>query len=159
VPRHDQAGFRIILHGQEDELWPFVSACRQEWKTLSLLEIAAPAALSNYTTAAPGPQAPISVAAAIAYNNQLDAKGLTGRYDKIHDGAAMKYLLLHQPHPVQAAAIGFVSVLPMEFGLDSYVDRDAQFDLCFRQPLNRALCLIGWRDRKRRTLGVLAHCS
>jgi hypothetical protein len=66
----------------------------------------------------------------------------------------MKYLLLAQPNSLQAPAIAFSTVLPPEFGLGGYVDRAAQFDLVFRQPLNRALALIGWRDKKRRTLGV-----
>jgi hypothetical protein len=85
--------------------------------------------------------------------------GLTGRHKKIEDGAEFKYLLLAQPNLLRAPAIGFRDVLPPEFALDGYVDRGGQFDLCFRQPLNRALALIGWHDRKKRTLGVLAGCT
>ena len=68
----------------------------------------------------------------------------------------MKYLLLIAPNPVEAAAIGFNTELPPEFSLDAYVDRAAQFKVCFLQPLERALALIGWRALKPRKLGVLA---
>jgi hypothetical protein len=149
VPRWCRAkieeAFDIHACGPEEDLLQFIKECRAQWDKLSLLDIAMPATcsgLAKFTTvpvARGRPQPPMCVAGAIAYNNQLETKRLTGRYTKIEDGDAMKYLLLHEPNPLQAPAIGFVSVLPRELGLDGYVDRNAQFDLCFRQPLNKAL--------------------
>jgi hypothetical protein len=159
-----EEAFRIILHGQEEDIWQFIQACRAQWDKLTLPDIAAPATCTDLATYAMGdptasyhPQTPIHLQAAIHHNDLLDVKGLTIRYRKIRDGDSMKYLLLSEPNPLQAAAIGFTTVLPKEFGLEGYVDRAAQFELCFRQPLNHALGLIGWRDKKKRSLGVLAN--
>jgi hypothetical protein len=168
VPRWCRAkikeAFEIILHGQEEDMWRYIKACRGQWDALSLVEIAAPATcsdMSRYVTGDPAApfrrQTPVHLQGAIYYNGQLDKKGLTGRYKRIEDGDAIKYLLLLEPNPISAAAIGFGTVLPNEFGLDPYVDRNAQFNLCFRQPLVHALSMIGWRDMKRRKLGALAN--
>jgi hypothetical protein len=157
-----EEAFRIMLHGQEEDVWRFIQACRAQWDTLSLLDIAASATcsdLAKYATGDPAapyrPGTPIHLQSAIVYNAHLDSKGLTGRYNKIKDGDQIKYLLLFEPNPLRAPAIGFSTVLPQEFGLDGYVDSGAQFDVCFRQPLNRALAMVGWLDKKKRTLGVL----
>jgi hypothetical protein len=154
----------IIMHGQEQDMWRFIRACRHEWRTQCLLTIAAAATcsdLARYATGDPAApfrrQIPIHLQAATVYNDQLDQRDLTGKYHKIQDGDPMKYLLLFEPNPLRAAAIGFTSVLPRELGLDHYVDRDAQFDLCFLEPLHHALAMIGWRTKKKRTLGVLAQ--
>jgi hypothetical protein len=155
--------FSIILHGQEEDMWRFVKSCRAQWNTLSLREIAAPATYSPLAAdavdlAAPfRRRAPIHVEAARMYNDRLDEMGLAGKYKKIEDGDQFNYVLLSEPNPLTVAAIGFTNMLPPVFGLYGYVDRRGQFDLCFLEPLNRALALIGWRDKNKRALGVLAQ--
>jgi hypothetical protein len=168
IPRWCRAkveeAFRIMLHGQEEEMWRFVRSCRAEWDTLDLHDIAAPATcsdLARYATGEPAapcrPRTPVHLQGALVHNAQLDQTGLAVR--KIADGDMFEYVLLVEPNPLRATAIGFRRVLPPEFGVSRYVDRDGQFDLCFRRPLIRALALLGWRDKKKRTLGVLADCS
>jgi hypothetical protein len=158
--------FSIILHGQEEDMWRFIRACRGEWETLGLLDIAAPASCSDLAKYATGDPAapyrrrtPINLQAQNLYNEQIDKKGLTGKYKKIEPGDDLRYLLLVEPNTLQAPAICFSTVFPKEFGLDGYVDRDAQFDMCLRQPLQRALAMVGWRVTKKRTLGVLAQAG
>jgi hypothetical protein len=107
VPRWCRAkieeAFDIDARGPEEDLLQFIEECRAQWDKLSLFDIAAPATCSGLAkfTTVPAPRPPMCVAGAIAYNNQLETKGLTGRYKKIEDGDAMKYLLLREPNPLR----------------------------------------------------------
>ena len=49
-------------------------------------------------------------------------------------------------------AIAFHNILPKEFGLDKYVDRELQFDKTFLASIITILDLIGWTHKKINTL-------
>ena len=56
----------------------------------------------------------------------------------------MRFLYLKVPNPIKENVIGFISTLPKEFELHSYIDYDLQFDKSFIEPLKLILEKIGW---------------
>ena len=51
--------------------------------------------------------------------------------------------------------IAFVTVIPEEFGLDTYIDREMQFEKSFLEPLNKILELVGWSVTEKSSLESL----
>jgi hypothetical protein len=45
--------------------------------------------------------------------------------------------------------------LPEEFGLDSFIDRETQFDKAFIEPLTTILNSIGWKVKEQSSLESL----
>lgn len=87
---------------------------------------------------------PINSRAAIMYNTLLKQKVLTQKYHAIKSGDKMKYIYLKKGNPTGENVIGFLDVLPPEFELHRWIDRDLLFEKTFLDPLQLVLDAVHW---------------
>lgn len=80
---------------------------------------------------------------ALLYNELINRLNLKKKYGKIKKGDKIKYIYLKSPNPLKEDSIGFITRLPIEFGLHEYVDYKKQFEKIVIQPLNRLVLLYG----------------
>jgi DNA polymerase elongation subunit (family B) len=95
---------------------------------------------------------PIHVKGALLYNDLINRKGLTKKYQPITDGDKIKFAYLKLPNPINDSVISVPDTLPSELGLDRYIDYDTQFQKCFLEPIKSILDTIGWNVEKITTL-------
>ena len=90
---------------------------------------------------------PIHVRAAILHNGLIKSKRLEDRYQPIRSGDKIKYVYLMTPNPIGENVIGYIDVLPEEFGLHDYVDYRLQFEKSFLAPIENLFGSCGWNVR------------
>ena len=95
---------------------------------------------------------PINSRAALMYNYLLKQHGLENKYEMIKEGEKIKYIFLDQKNPTREDVIGFVEVLPPEFGLHRFVDNEKQFQKSFLDPAEIILKSIGWKSEEEASL-------
>ena len=95
---------------------------------------------------------PIHVRAALMYNQMLEEKKLTRRYQPIFEGDKIKFCYMKLPNPTRENVFAVPTVLPDEFALDNYIDYEKQFEKSFKEPLNNICESIGWRLEKQADL-------
>jgi DNA polymerase elongation subunit (family B) len=88
---------------------------------------------------------PMNSRAAIMYNHLLKQQGLTQKYHLIKGGDKIKYTFLRKNNPTRENVIGFLDVLPPEFNLHQWVDRDHLFEKTFLEPLQLVLNAVHWK--------------
>ena len=49
---------------------------------------------------------------------------------------------------VSEKVIGFMDILPEEFGLDKYIDYNTQFDKAYLEPIKTVLDAVGWNHER-----------
>jgi len=64
----------------------------------------------------------------------------------------LKFAWLKMPNPIKDTVISFPNRLPKEFGLNSFIDYDMQFNKSFIDPIKVVLDCIGWSIEKRNSL-------
>lgn len=148
---------KIIMNEDEVALQKFIKTFKDEFMSRPFEDIAFPRSvnnLSDYYDPVLGCRkaTPIHVRGAINYNNMLDKLGLTHKYAKIIDKSKIRFAYLREPNPVQSHVIAVLDTMPPEFGLDSYVDRDTQWDKTFLSPIKSITDVIGWHLEKKTTL-------
>jgi hypothetical protein len=79
------------------------------------------------------------------YNHLLKQKELSQKYHFIKSGDRIKYTYLKKGNPTHENVIGFLDVMPQEFDLHRWVDRDLLFEKTFSDPLQLVLDAVGWR--------------
>lgn len=147
----------IFEHGQE-ALQRFIKEKREWFKGLPVEEIAFPRGVNGiekYSANNPNGYikgTPAHVKAAILYNRMLSDLNLGVTYDKIFSGDKMKFVYLKEPNTVGEDKIGFMTVLPPEFKLHKFVDKDTQFQKAFLGPMENVLSIIGWESEERNTM-------
>ena len=70
---------------------------------------------------------------------------LTQQYRLIRGGDKIKYIYLRKGNPTRENVIGFIDVLPPEFELHRWVDRDLLFNKTFSDPLQLVLNAVHWK--------------
>ena len=76
-------------------------------------------------------------------------------YPTINEGDKIKFIYLKIPNPLRENIISFVSTIPVELGVDKYIDYNLQFEKTYLDPLKAILNSIGWQTEKRYTLDSL----
>jgi len=150
---------KILMNGNEADLHAFVAKFKKEFMTLPPEDIAFPSGMNGlekffqgnkdegiYTTRK---GAPIHVRGATIYNRWLMEMGLQHSYSLIFDKEKVKFWHLSSPNPTGETVIAALNVLPHQFGLEEYIDRDHQFEKSFLHPLNHILTVAGWTAEKR----------
>jgi len=84
------------------------------------------------------------VKGALVYNHWIKKKGLSKKYPLIRNGEKIKYVELKEPNPVREKVISFPATFPEEFGLESFIDHEKQFEKSFIEPLTTILDAVGW---------------
>ena len=151
---------RIILTSDEGALRSFVDGFHEEFLRLSVQQISFPRGCNNldeYADAAAiyKKSTPIAVKGGLLYNHLIKTKKLTKSYPLIRDGDKIKFCYLKEPNPIHEHVISFVTVLPEEFGIGGYIDREMQFDKAFLEPLKKLLNIVGWSVEEKASLDTL----
>lgn len=131
----------IVLLGTEDELKQHVDKTRNEYEKLDYQEISFPKGVSDITKYMNNSNlytkgTPMHVRASILYNYYLKQKSLDHQYTSIKDGDKIKYVHLVVPNPIKENVLGFVDVIPEEFDVLKYIDRETMFEKSFIKPLD-----------------------
>ena len=159
----------LLMKGDETTVQQFIAQIRQEFNMLPFEKVAFPRSVNFVTwkTKADGGRypstwadkdtiykkaTPIQVKGALLYNHYLDKYNLTKKYESINDGEKIKFAYLKKPNPFHDTVISCPDVLPKEFNLDKYIDRDMQFVKGYLDPIEAILNVIGWRSEKIATL-------
>lgn len=159
----------LLMKGDESVVQKFIADIRTEFNTLPFEKVAFPRSVNFVTwkTKADGGRypstwadkatiykksTPIQVKGALLYNHYLDKYNLTKKYETINDGEKIKFAYLKKPNPFHDTVISCPDVLPKEFNLDKYIDRDLQFVKGYLDPIEAILNVIGWRSEKIATL-------
>lgn len=149
--------FRVILDGSEPKTQKFISDFKVQFFKLPAEEVAKISGtddiekyIDKQTLYKKG--CPIHVRGCILYNDFLERKGLSSRYEKIRSGDKIKFVYLKTPNPVRENIISFMGSLPKEFGLETYINYETQFEKVFLDPVQKILTAIGWTSSKLDTL-------
>ena len=139
----------IMLSGNEKELWEFVEKFREEFEELGFEEIANATTVNNLSkyTMEGGKWAkktPFHVRGAIVFNHLRKVLGLENVVDEIRDGDKAYFSMLKMPNPADSDVITG-PYLPKEFGLEEYLDHEAQFQKNFIKPIETMAHSIGWK--------------
>jgi len=95
---------------------------------------------------------PIQVRAALLYNHYLKKLELTKKYESIKNGDKIKFAYLLLPNKIREDVIAAPTTLPKEFGLDSIIDYNKQFEKGYLSPIEKILEVIGWEVEKTATI-------
>ena len=141
--------FNILMTGTEQQTQEFIENFKAEFKALPVEDKAFPRGVSSVSEYKASQTiyrkgTPINSRAALLYNHLLDQHGLTDKYESIVDNEKIKYVMLKMPNPLRENVIGFMTVLPPEFGLHRFVDDDLQFQKAFVEPAKLILDAMGW---------------
>ena len=63
-------------------------------------------------------------------------------------GEKLKFTYLKMPNPFKDTVISYPGRLPVEFGLQDYIDYDTQFDKAFLEPIKVILDCMKWSAEK-----------
>ena len=147
----------IIMNEDEAALQKFIANFREQFMTLPFEQVAFPRGVKglnkykekhsfNYIKGTP-----IQVKGAILFNKLLQEKSMKN-IPPIQDGDKIKFAYLKKPNPIGDTVIATPDELPIEFGLDKYIDRELQFSKAFLEPLRSIAEVIDWQVEHRSTL-------
>ena len=141
--------FKVVMQGNEQELWEFVETARKDFRNLPVEDVAFPRGCKNLIQYADSTNiyskgTPIHVRGSLLYNHLLKKKELNMRYEMIKNGEKIMFTYLTLPNPINENVISFTGTLPREFDLHRFVDHDLQFDKAFVEPLKAVVNLINW---------------
>jgi len=149
-------GLEIIMNKEEADLHKFVLDFKNEYYTLPFEQIASPSGIKGIEKYRSSSSifidgTPMHVKAALMFNNLIKKNGLKN-IQPIKNGDKIKVVYLKTPNPIHNNAIAAPDVLPAEFGLEKYIDREKQFAKTFLDPLTNITNTIGWETEKKVTL-------
>lgn len=147
---------KIILNKKESDLLAAYNSHRDEFMSAAPHAIAFPRGVNEMdkwvgSDGMPIKRTPINVKAALCYNRMIDAKGLK-ELEHIREGTKLRFVYLKPGNPTNSNAIGFPDVLPPEFEVDEFIDREVQFEKAFATPLQSFTSLVGWHVEEQRVL-------
>lgn len=147
----------IIMRGKESDYHKLIKEFREEFFELPFEEIASPRSMNHMNkykdkTSVYIKGTPIQIKGALVYNFFMKELGLTNKYELIHNGSKIKYCYLTTPNPVKCSVIAVPNRLPLELGLDKYLDRDLQFFKTFLSPIQSIASLMNWSDKPQNSL-------
>lgn len=140
----------IILDGDKSKLIDYIEEQRKVFMTLPLDEIAMVRSMKdiegyrgdNYlekieikkvktNKSAVKVAVPIHNRASNVYNEALKKFNLTKKYPEIKSGDKIKMLLLKPGNKLNSDIVAYTSVLPTEFEIEEYIDKDLMFEKIF----------------------------
>jgi DNA polymerase elongation subunit (family B) len=151
---------KLILTQTEAMLQSYIATMEEEFHKLKAKEIAFPRGVNgvnkytdNNNIYSSG--TPMHVRGSLLYNHYLKVHSIEKKYEKIQEGEKIKFIYLKTPNPIRENCISFISDIPVEFGLTSFVDYNTMFEKTIIEPLNTILKEIGWSPRPRASLESL----
>lgn len=153
---HLKEAVKIIVRGTEEEVQLYAKNFKMKFMKLPVEDIACPRGVSNIdkfeTDTGFEKGTPIHSKGSIVYNRLLVKHDLVDRYQTIKEGEKIKFIYLKEPNPAHDKVISFPEVLPKEFELERFIDRELQFEKVFAAPLQSILNTIGWSLKRRSNL-------
>ena len=148
---------KIMMQGTENDIHEFIADFKVNFKQLPVEDISFPRGLNGLKDYADSvimykKGTPIHVKGAILYNHHLVKMGLDKKYPKIQEGEKVKFTYIKQPNPFKDMVISYPGRLPVEFGLQQYIDYDLQFEKAFIEPIKVVLDCMGWTTEKQNSL-------
>jgi len=148
---------KIMMQGTENDIHEFIANFKVNFKQLPVEDISFPRGLNGLKDYADSvimykKGTPIHVKGAILYNHYLVKMGLDKKYPKIQEGEKVKFTYIKQPNPFKDMVISYPGRLPVEFGLQEYIDYDLQFEKAFIEPIKVVLDCMGWTTEKQNSL-------
>ena len=140
---------KVIMNGDEKKINSFIQKFRKEFMKLSAEEIAFPRSVNGLekwrdSSSIFQKGTPMHCKGALMYNYLLRKQKLISKFPLIQEGEKIKFLNLRKPNPLQSNVISFISKLPRELEVDTYIDYDLQFEKAFVEPLMFIVRQIGW---------------
>jgi len=147
----------IMVNGTEDDIHKFIADFRDAFNKLPVEDISFPRGLNglkNYSDSVTlyKKGTPIHVKGAIHYNHNLEKLNLTKKYPLIQEGEKVKFTYLKMPNPFKDTVVSYPNRLPVEFGLQEYIDYDLQFNKAFLEPIKVILDCMNWTTEKTSSL-------
>ena len=149
----------MLDDGKNEELLKELETFKKIYYTLPIEDVAKPMGVSDVNKYADpvhvfarGVTVPYNAKAALIHNHLIREKGLQKSVERIRNGNKIKLMALKKVNPVRNTYIAFANTLPEGFGLHSYVDYDAQYDITFMGPIRSFTDIIGWKTERVSTL-------
>lgn len=146
----------MIFTSDEKSVIAYIDDIKKRFMQLHISDIGSPTGVKNMAKFDLGDSfesgTPFHVKASLHYNRLIKRLGIDAKYRPIMDGEKVKIISLMMPNPIMAPEIAFPSSLPEEFELDKYIDKEAQFQKYFVEPMKRVLDIVGWKHDNRVTL-------
>ena len=149
---------KIIMAGTQEEMQEYCKKARAEFDQLPFGDIAFPRGCNGIIEYGHNEtiwklKTPIHTRAALIYNHLIVDKKLTNKYTPINEGDKIKFCYLTSPNPIGHNVIGSTnSVLPVEFNIETYLDRETQWQKSFVDPMHKVLESFNWSVEKRASL-------
>jgi DNA polymerase elongation subunit (family B) len=149
--------FKIILGKSEDELINYIKQFLKEFSSMNFEDVAFPSSVNGLTKYANESSiyikgTPIRVRASLVYNDEIEKKKLTNKYEKIQNGDKIKYCYMQMPNPFFENVIAAHSILPRELEFEDYIDYTKQFNKSYLDPIKSFTEVINWKTEKMATL-------
>ena len=152
----------IMMSGEQDELVKFIDDFRSEFNSLPPEDIAFPRSVNGLRkfksdTDVYSKGCPLHVRGSLLYNFYVSQKELENKYPLIQEGEKIKYIYLKTDRSnwTRENVISFLNTFPRELGMEQFLDRKAQFQKAFLDPLQIITNVIGWETEKKSTLEFL----
>ena len=144
---------KIVISDDQQGLYKYVDEFRKCFMTADVAQIAKNSSVKIGTYKLGDSGLPMHVKGALAYNKMVRELNLETKYERIKDGDRVKVLPLKMPNPSQEKCISFTAgELPVEFGLERYVDREDLFKTGFFNPVETIANAAGLQVEKKDTL-------
>ena len=152
----------IMMSGEQDELVKFIDDFRNKFNSLPPEDIAFPRSVNGLSkfrsdTNVYSKGCPLHVRGTLLYNFYVSQKKLENKYPLVQEGEKIKYIFLKvdRTNPINENVLSFLNTFPRELGLEHCLDRKAQFQKSFLDPLQIITKVIGWETKKTSTLEFL----
>ena len=152
----------IMMTGEQDDLLSFIDKFRDEFNSMPPEDIAFPRSVNGLRkfksdTNVYSKGCPLHVRGSLLYNFYVSQKELENKYPLIQEGEKIKYIYLKTDRSnwTRENVISFLNTFPRELGMENFLDRKAQFQKAFLDPLQIITNVIGWDTEKKSTLEFL----
>lgn len=146
-----------VIDKDIDKVRNDVKIAHQQFLTVPVEEIAFPRGANNLSTYSSADSiytkgTPIAVRASLMHNHFVQKLSIEDKYEPIQEGAKIRFIYLKEPNHLKENIIAFTEILPPEFGLHKYVDRELQFEKVFMAPLVNIMKAVGWELEPKQSL-------
>jgi DNA polymerase elongation subunit (family B) len=148
---------KIALTKTESELQDYIAELEINFQKLPPEEIAFPRGVNGLERYSDNSSiyrsaTPMHVRGSLLYNHYIQKNNLNKKYELIQEGEKIKFLYLAEPNPIGENCIAFISKMPQELELTSFIDYNTMFEKAFIEPLTTILKGVGWSARPKASL-------
>lgn len=142
-------GISIMMNHDELTFHQFIKQSREKFASLPFEDIAFPRSCNNIAKYSDNQSVyakgcPIHVRGALVFNHMIRKAGLQNEIKEIAEGDKIKFAHLITPNPSTSSVISTTGDLPIQLGLDNYIDFNTQFQKSLVEPLSTIANTLGW---------------